>query len=227
MSNIKQKPTAKDLNLIYARLYETYGPSGWWPSLYGGAFEIICGAILTQNTAWRNVEKALTQMRNNSLWGWRALLNASDAELENSIRPSGYYRTKARKLKIFAKLVAEEYDYDLDRLLSLEQGQLRQKLLSIWGVGPETADDIVLYAANRPSFVIDRYTMRLVDRLGWSVGGKNYHDYKALFETLLATDLKMFQEYHGLIDIHVSRICKIKPKCKQCCLSDICISANI
>jgi len=222
-----KKPTACDLNRLYRRLYEHYGASGWWPALYGGAFEIVCGAILTQNTAWRNVETALTRMRERDLWSWRALRQADAARLEDAVKPSGYYRVKAKKLKVFAEAVEVEYGGDLQKMFALTTPRLRRRLLNIWGIGPETADDIILYAAGKPTFVIDRYTMRLVDRLGWRVEGKGYDAYKALFETLLKPDLNQFQEYHGLIDMHAARICKMKPKCAECCLKDLCDYAKV
>ena len=233
MHSTKRNATIADIDLVYGLLQKTYGASGWWPSLYGGDFEIICGAILTQNVAWRNVKTALTKMRESGLWSWQALLDASDAELGEAIRASGYYKTKAKKLKIFAKVVVDEYAGDLSRLFALDLSALRQKLLGIWGIGPETADDIVLYAAEKPTFVIDRYTMRLVDRLGWRVDGNDYHDYKAFFENLLfdATPkseiVEKFKEFHGLIDIHSARICKKTPICGNCCLASVCDYAKL
>ena len=210
---------------LYEYLSEAHGPSHWWPSLYGGDYEIICGAILTQNTAWRNVEKSLINMREQSIWDWTTLYGIEAEKLGTVIRSSGYYNTKALKLKTFAKVLIEEYDGSLRNLYDCNREVLRKRLLDIWGIGEETADDIILYSANKVCFIIDRYTMRIVDRLGWKVGGKGkYGDYQRFFEDNLEPDLKMFQEYHGLLDMHAARVCKAKPLCDTCCLKKICPS---
>ncbi len=217
-------PTHADLMTVYERLHTAYGPRNWWPG--DGPFEVIVGAILTQNTAWKNVEKALANMRSAGLWSFEAVLQADRDKLAEVIRPSGYYNTKARKLQVFAGVVVEEYGGSLKGLLSLDLPELRQKLLSIWGVGEETADDIVLYAAGKPSFVIDTYTKRIVDRLGWKTGGAKYVDYQRLFADLLPADAALFNEYHALLDAHGSRTCKKTPQCPGCPLQDLCLTGN-
>ena len=215
---------------LFRRLSRAHGPSGWWPSQYGGNFEIVCGAILTQRVAWRNVEEALRRMRAANLWDWAALRAAPDEALQRAIRPSGFYRSKARKLKAFAEVVLARHGGRLERMLAQEADALRQELLGIWGIGDETADDIVLYAAGHPRFVIDAYTMRIVERLGWEreaggAGRARYAKYQRFFEGALERDAALFQEFHGLLDLHAARVCRARPRCGACCLSDICASS--
>ena len=209
---------------LYRRLFAEYGPRNWWPVSDGGRFEIICGAILTQNTQWRNAERSLQNMRNVNLWSFDALHKCADESLVEVIRPSGYYNTKARQLKTFASVVQQDFAGSLDSMFDRGVMELRQLLLGIWGIGEETADDIVLYAAEKPTFVIDRYTTRLVDRLRWKVDGTGkYADYKRMFEELLPGDVPLFNEFHAVIDGHGSCVCKSRsPACDRCCLLDIC-----
>lgn len=219
------RPTSQDLLDLYDRLFAVYGPRHWWPTTGGGGqFEIICGAILTQNTRWRNAEKSLENMKAAGYWSFSALHAAEEPELAEVIRPAGYYNTKARKLKTFAAVVEDEHEGSLETLFDLPVPELRDLLLSIWGIGEETCDDIVLYAAEKPTFVIDRYTTRLVDRLGWEVQGSGkYGDYKQLFEDLLTADVPLFNEFHAVIDGHGARTCTSRnPACERCCLLDIC-----
>ena len=216
--------TRANLMWLFGELSRAHGPSGWWPSLYGGNFEIVCGAILTQHVAWRNVEQALKRMRADRLWSWEALHSAPVERLERAIRPSGFYRAKARKLRIFAAVVLERHGGDLERMLEQDTATLRRELLGIWGVGPETADDIVLYAAGRPKFVIDNYTVRILERLGWGIDGLRdpYAGYQQALERRLERDAGLFQEFHGLLDRHAARVCKARPLCGQCVLSERC-----
>lgn len=190
----------------------------------GGRFEIICGAILTQNTMWRNAERSLARMKEAGTWSFPAIHAAADSDLAEAIRPAGYYNTKSRKLKTFAAVVEDEFDGSLDRMFDRSVDDLRSLLLDIWGIGEETADDIVLYAAEKPTFVIDRYTTRLVDRLGWEVDGRGkYADYKRFFEERLSPDVPLFNEFHAVIDGHGARTCTSRsPKCASCCLLDMC-----
>ncbi len=210
---------------VYQRLFDAYGPRNWWPVPRGGGkFEIICGAILVQNTRWANAERSLENMKSESFWSFRAVHDASVPSLAEVIRPSGYFNTKARKLKEFAAVVETEFAGSLDSMFNRPVGELRSLLLDIWGIGEETADDIVLYAAEKPTFVIDRYTTRLVERLGWHVDGRGtYADHKALFENLLPRDVGLFNEFHAVIDGHGSQTCTSRaPACERCCLLDIC-----
>ncbi len=219
------KPDKQDLLDLYERLFAEHGPRHWWPTSGGGGrFEIICGAILTQNTQWRNAENSLANMKEAGYWSFAAVHAAPELELAEVIKPSGYYNTKSRKLKTFAAVVEEEHGGSLESLFDRSVHELRKKLLGIWGIGEETCDDIVLYAAEKPTFVIDRYTTRLIDRLGWEVkGAGKYSDYKRLFEDLLPADTPLFNEFHAVIDGHGARVCKSRnPACESCCLLDIC-----
>jgi endonuclease-3 related protein len=214
------------LQEVYRRLYQAYGPQNWWPG--EGPFEVIVGAILTQSAAWTNVEKALDSMRAADCWSFAAIHQIPEAELAVIVRPSGYFNAKARKLKAFAAHLAENYGVrpeDLIRFLAKETGTLREELLSIHGIGDETADDIVVYAAEKPSFVIDSYTRRIIDRMGLAPSGKNpkYGDYQELFHANLPADTALFNEYHALLDRHAKDPCaKREPRCGPCCLADIC-----
>jgi endonuclease-3 related protein len=222
------QPTPSQIMDLYQRLYGRYGPRGWWPATAdGGRFEVICGAILTQNTSWRNVEKALLNMRSAGLWSFPSVHAADSAALAEVIRPSGYYNTKARKLKEFAEVVEEEFAGSVDAMFGRPVDELRGLLLGIWGIGEETADDIIVYAAEKPSFVIDTYTVRIVDRLGWQVGGRGlYGDYKRFFEERLPADTPLFNEFHALLDAHAARTCKKQAACKDCCLLEICATGQ-
>ena len=211
---------ARLLTTIYERLLVAYGPQGWWPS--DGPFETIVGAVLTQNTSWNNVDKALAKLRAADLMSPSAIRDVPEGELAEAIRSSGYFNTKARKLKAIAEHLCA-YDDDTDRWRSRDAKDLRAELLSVYGIGPETADDIVLYVADLPSFVIDTYTVRLIDRVGIAPPRKRYEDYQALFEDNLLPDAQLFNEYHALLDEHAKGVClKTKPRCTECVLRDLC-----
>ena len=207
---------------MYDRLYHCYGPQGWWPG--EGPLEVVIGAILTQAAAWTNVERALSNLRNADCMSLQSIHDCPQDELAAIIRPSGYFNAKARKLKTFAAHIIEHHGGDLDSFLSRDCLELRQELLGIHGIGPETADDIVLYAANQPSFVIDAYTCRIVGRLGVideALHGR-YDEYQSLFHDNLPTDVPLFQEYHALLDRHAKDTCAKRPRCSECCLLPIC-----
>lgn len=211
------------LTEIYRRLYDSYGPQGWWPG--ESRFEIIAGAILTQSTAWTNVEKALASMRASECWSFEAVVSLPEPELSAIIRSSGYYNAKARKLQAFASHVLERYGGDIDGMFEQDVDALRAELLSIHGIGDETADDIIVYAAGKPSFVIDSYTRRIVDRMGLAPAGRNpgYGSYQILFQQNLPADTLLFNEFHALLDHHAKITCvKREPKCSGCCMADIC-----
>ncbi len=223
MTNAVTIQTPGLITEIYRRLLDTYGPQGWWPA--DSRFEVIVGAILTQSTAWVNVEKALMSMRAAGCWSFEAIAEHPEPELAAVIRSSGYYNAKARKLQSFARHVLENYGGDLDWLFGKCLADLRAELLSIHGIGEETADDILVYAAEMPSFVMDSYTRRIVDRLGITPPVRNpgYADYQALFQDNLPADTPLFNEFHALLDHHAKVTCaKRNPKCSGCCLMDIC-----
>ncbi len=220
----KTNPSPELLMQIYERLLADQGPRHWWPA--ESPFEVIVGAILTQNTQWRNVSPALDRMKAADLGTWEKILAVETPVLVEAIRPAGYFNGKARKLKVFASFIVNEFGGSQDALFALDTPVLRERLLSVWGIGEETADDIVLYAANKPSFVMDRYTMRIVDRLGWRVSGKKYADYQRLFSERLPVDVPLYNEYHALLDGHGAKVCRTQPKCAGCCLFDLCATGK-
>ncbi len=219
-----RRPRLPDLLTdVYTRLFECYGPQGWWPA--DSPLEVIVGAILTQSTAWTNVEKALASMRAAGCWSLEAIAAMPEPELAAVIRSSGYYNAKARKLQAFSRHVLENYNGELDGLFDQDVALLRTELLAIHGIGEETADDIIVYAAGQPSFVIDSYTRRIVDRMGLTPKGKNpgYRAYQSLFQDNLPSDTPLFNEFHALLDHHAKVTCtKRDPRCNDCCLADLC-----
>ncbi len=212
---------------VYDRFYAAYGPQHWWPG--DGPFEVIAGAILTQSAAWTNVEMALANMRAAGCWSLQAVHELPEAELAELVRSSGYFNAKARKLKAFAAHVAVHYpgdlDENLDRFLAKPTAPLREELLSIHGIGEETADDIMVYAANKPSFVIDTYTRRIMDRMEITpqAARPKYSDYQAVFHDNLPHETPLYNEFHALWDRHAKEACtKLIPRCETCCLLDLC-----
>lgn len=207
---------------IYDRFYAAYGPQHWWPG--DGPFEVIAGAILTQSAAWTNVEMALANMRAGGCWSLQAVHRLPEPELAKLVRPSGYFNAKARKLKAFAAHVAINYQGDLDRFLATPTASLREELLSIHGIGEETADDIMVYAADKPSFVIDTYTRRIMDRMEMTpdAARPKYGDYQAVFHHNLPLETTLYNEFHALWDRHAKEACAKTPRCKNCCLLDLC-----
>lgn len=203
---------------IYRRLFERYGPQHWWPA--DNPFEMIIGAILTQSTAWSNVEKAIANLKNAGRLSAGALRELPEEKIAELIHPSGYYNAKARKLKAFVKWLGEKYDDNLDELFNHNTSDLREQLLGVYGIGEETADSIILYAAGKPVFVIDSYTRRLIDRLGYSPRGNSYPAYQELFAKNLPSDASLFNEYHALIVRHGKEVCRKSPLCDTCCLNE-------
>jgi endonuclease-3 related protein len=205
---------------IYRRLFERFGPQHWWPA--DEPFEVIVGAILTQSAAWGNVEKAIANLRAAEALSAGALRRLSRPKLAKLVHPCGYYNAKALKLKSFAFWLGNHYEDDLASLFKNSTDDLRQQLLSIHGVGRETADSIILYAANKPVFVIDAYTRRIVNRLGLAPEKDSYAAYQAFFMEHLPANTKLFNEYHALLVSQGKSICRRRPLCEQCCLNDIC-----
>lgn len=209
-----------NLRRIYDLLFAAYGPQHWWPA--DEPFEVIVGAILTQSTAWSNVEKAIANLKTAGALRPSVLHSIPTEELARLIRPSGYYNAKARKLKAFVERLLSEYDGDLAKLFDLDDDSLRRELLSIHGVGEETADSIILYAARRPAFVIDAYTVRILSRLGVAPPRQTYGAYQALFTASLEPDEALFNEYHALLVRHGKDVCRKSPRCDACCLTSLC-----
>ena len=200
---------------LYSRLYEAFGPCHWWPG--DSPFEIAVGAILTQNTAWRNARKAIDNLKTASLLSPDALYHLPIQDLAAVIRPAGYYNIKALRLKHFVGFLFLENGGDLECLLTEALDTLRNKLLSIKGVGPETADSILLYAGNRPTFVVDAYTRRILFRHRLMPQEASYDEVRFFFMDCLKPDVAMFNEYHALLVYLGHTFCsKRNPKCTEC-----------
>ncbi len=213
------KGISEVLRRTYRKLWEEYGPQHWWPARE--PFEVIVGAILTQSTAWTNVEKAIDNLRNAGKLTPDALRSLSVPELAELIHSCGYYNVKARRLKSFVEWFGQEYDDNLDKLFKGDFDHLRTQLLAVYGIGEETTDSILLYAGNKPAFVIDAYTRRIVDRMGLSPDGNSYAAYKALFMNNLPPDAQLFNEYHALIVRLGKEVCRTQPRCRLCCLNPL------
>ncbi|BDQ32717.1 endonuclease III domain-containing protein [Pseudodesulfovibrio portus] len=182
---------------MYEAMHSSLGPSHWWPG--ETPFEIAVGAILTQNTNWQNVKKAIANLKAHDLLDARAMHDLPLTELAELIRPAGYYNVKARRIANFLNFLKEEADYDLKSLKSEPLYELRPKVLGVNGLGPETADSILLYALDFPTFVVDAYTARLMDRHGLSYEGIDYYELQAIFMDALPEDVALYNEYHALI----------------------------
>lgn len=206
---------------IYDRLLAHFGHQHWWPG--ETPFEIMVGAVLTQNTAWTNVEKAITNLKDSGVLSFESMATLPHATLAELIRPCGYFNLKASRLHNLLTMIQSRYDGDLDLLAQEELPSLRQNLLEVKGIGPETADSILLYAANKPIFVIDTYTHRLLSRHGLAPEeGADYHEMQELFMTSVPNTPAQFNEYHALIVRTGKEFCKKNnPKCQDCPLSEM------
>jgi endonuclease-3 related protein len=218
------KPT--EIKKIYEILMGMYGPQGWWPvsDIENGyhpgeydfpknekqVFEICIGAILTQNTSWTNVQKAINNLKVKIDFTAEAVKSLDIDELSILIKPSGYFNQKAKKLKIFSEFIIQKNSIPT-----------REELLSLWGIGPETADSILLYAYSMPFFVIDAYTRRIFENLGLAKANMNYEDLRHLFEENLPKDIIIYQEYHALLVEHAKRYYSKKPWGENCPLKAI------
>jgi len=199
---------------IYQKLYEAYGPRHWWPG--ETTFEVMVGAILTQNTSWKNVEKAIQRLKDNDVLNPRGIYRLKKSRLASLIKSSGYYRIKADRLKAFVNFLFENYDGNVNKMKKEGLEALRQKLLGIKGLGPETADSILLYGLGKPIFVVDAYTKRVLSRHGMISENTGYEEVQKLFMDHLPLDEKLFNEYHALF-VHLGKtVCKKKPKCDIC-----------
>jgi len=211
---------------IYNILYKNYGAQGWWPVTNKESekptykkrrklsanqrFEIIIGAILTQNTAWKNVEKTIIELNKKKLLDMKKIKALPGKKLGKIIKSSGYYNQKAKKIKAIIKFLESKKEIN------------RENLLTIWGIGPETADSILLYAYNKPFFIIDAYTKRIFSRLGLINKKRSYNELQKIFHESLPRDAELFKEYHALIVEHAKRYCRIKPLCETCILKKEC-----
>lgn len=215
---MKEKNASNEIKKCFDALYSAFGPQGWWPGRT--RFEMIVGAILTQNTAWTNVEKAIGRLKASGVLAPEKMRRLDISELAELIRPAGYFNIKAKRLKSFLAHLFENHGGSLDRLLKKRDG-LRTELLSINGIGPETADSIMLYAGGHPEFVVDAYTKRIFTRHGLLKNGALYDEIKALFTGNLPEEPRLFNEYHALIVRTGKDFCRKKePLCEACPLKD-------
>ena len=206
-----RKPLAEYYEVLFARL----GPQGWWPGRT--PFEVIVGAILVQNTAWTNVEKAIANLRRERLLTPRALRDVELARLARLVRSAGYFRQKARKLKAFVAFLCERHGGSLKRMFAMPTAQLREQLLAVHGIGPETADSILLYAARHAVFVVDAYTKRVLVRHGLVAESAKYEEMRGLFERELRREVQLYNEYHALLVNVGKNWCRPRePRCGEC-----------
>ncbi len=210
---------------VYRALLKAFGEQRWWPVVsQNPKLEICFGAILTQNTSWKNVEKAIANLKESDLISVTGIMGISTAKLASIIKPSGYYNQKAKKLKNFCGFLARDYQGDLDQFFSCSEDTdvLRDLLLEINGIGKETADSILLFSAERPSFVVDAYTRRIFSRLGLAGEKEGYDEIRGRFMELLSRDTQLFREYHALIVRLGKDFCRKKPDCNGCPLVSLC-----
>jgi endonuclease-3 related protein len=208
---------------IFRRLCDRFGPLDWWPA--ETPFEVCVGAILTQNTAWSNVEKAIRALKLEGLMSPDSLHECDPEMLAQLIRPAGYFNVKSQRLKDFTAWLFLYHRGSLEQMFAGNWQKLREELLRVRGIGPETADSILLYAGNKPSFVVDAYTRRLFRRLGLLPEAAGYDETRALFMNGLSEDVRLFNEYHAQIVQQCKRFCRSKPLCSGCPLGDSCPSS--
>ena len=229
-------PMTTPLFEIYEKLHEAFGSQGWWPvTRYREIIpkyhqsndltekqklEICFGAILTQNTSWKNVEKAIINLNKNDLINIKKIIKIDDKRLAEIIKSSGYHNQKTKKLKNFCNFLSKNYNGSLNLLLEKNIDELRQELLSVNGIGPETADSIILYAAKKPIFAIDAYTKRIFNRVGYK--NETYDKLQKLFMESLQNNERLFNEYHALIVELGKNICRKKPLCEKCPINKHC-----
>ncbi len=205
---------------IYRLLFDFFGPQHWWPG--ETPFEIAVGAVLTQNTSWSNVERAIANIKAAGCLDACKLHDLDTGELETLIRPAGYFRVKAKRLRNFTTWLCNQYGGDIRNLEGVPTPRLREELLGISGIGPETADSILLYALNRPVFVVDTYTARVMVRHGLiSPEGLDYHQLQDLFMSNLEPDAALFNEFHALLVMAGKDYCKPHPRCQSCPLDPL------
>lgn len=210
---------------VYELLRARFGHARWWPA--DTAFEVCLGAILAQNTAWANVERALHAIRSRRLLSHRALFPLPAAAIARLIRASGTFQVKARRVRAFLDFLESDYGGVVERMASAPLDSLRAALLRVHGIGPETADCIVLYAAGLPSFVVDAYTRRVFGRLGLLRGGESYDEVQRFFHRRLPPDAALFNDYHAQIVRLAKDVCRPRPLCASCPLDAVCAKVGL
>ncbi len=207
------------LSRIYQLLFKAYGPQQWWPG--ETPFEVMVGAILTQNTSWKNVARAIGRLKEKGFLTPHGIDRLHPTALAELIRSSGYFRLKAERLKHFTRFLFDEYEGDLPRMGRVPLKELREKLLSVKGIGPETADSILLYGLEKPVFVVDAYTKRILSRHGLVSEKASYEEVQTLFMEHLPHEQRLFNEYHALL-VHLGKwMCQKKAKCEVCPLREV------
>jgi endonuclease III related protein len=205
---------------IYTLLFQYFGPQGWWPA--NSPFEVVIGAVLTQNTNWENVRLAIANLHGAGMLSFDALATITVEELAQLIKPSGYFNIKAQRLKNLLKMITEHYQGKLELLLNDDLATARETLLSVKGIGPETADSILLYAASHPVFVVDAYTHRIFSRHNLVPEESDYHSLQEAFHEKLPAQPSLYNEYHALIVTLGKNFCrKNNPRCAQCPLQGV------
>lgn len=204
---------------VYSRLLSAFGPQHWWPG--DSPFEVMVGAILTQNTNWGNVERAIENLKRAKALTPAAIHEMSHERLAGLIRPAGYFNVKAKRLKAFMEFFINRYSGRVSKMRKVDTKTLRRELLSVNGIGPETADSMLLYALERPVFVIDAYTKRVLSRHGIMDGSESYERFQDLFHVALPRDVQLFNEYHALLVRLGKDFCKPRPRCEGCPLSGL------
>jgi endonuclease-3 related protein len=208
---------------VYDRLFAVNGKQHWWPG--NSAFEIMVGAVLTQNTAWTNVENAIASLKRNRVLSPQAIVKTHPRRLARWLKPSGYFNIKARRLRAMCRWLIGQGG--TRKIAKLPTNELRHRLLAVHGIGPETADDILLYVFNRPVFVIDAYTRRIFARLGLIGGTEDYETLRRIFEDALDSNAGLFNEYHALVVVHGKDVCRKRPLCERCCLAEDCPASDL
>jgi endonuclease-3 related protein len=212
-----RRNAAKTLMAMHRTMSKHFGPLNWWPG--ETQFEMIVGAMLTQNTAWKNVERAIANLKGARALSPDALHKMPIARLAQLIRPSGYFNIKAKRLRAFLDFLFGEHDGSLKKMFGEKPGALRERLLAVNGVGPETADSILLYAGRIPTFVVDAYTKRIFSRHGLLTGKEKYHGVKEFFEKNLPRETQLYNEYHAQI-VNIGKLfCRRIPRCAICPLN--------
>ncbi len=209
-----------DVSELYSILYSVYGEPGWWPA--ETEFEVCAGAILTQSTSWKNAEMAIASLKSAGLMSAEKLAHADVTAIEELVKPSGFYRQKAERLRVFSRFLLERHHGSLEELAGIEMGNSRNELLSIHGIGEETADSILLYACNMPVFVADAYSRRILGRLGLVYSKSGYAEVKRFVERSVGGDVVLYNRLHALLVEFGKKLCRSEPACSRCFLSDRC-----